>query len=134
MVAMQQTVPRVTMDALLEGMARRGLVDPPTAVRALRATLVVLGECFVDDEALALAEMLPEELARIVDNVEHDGVRGWSDLYGRVGKYARTSAAHATEHAQIVLAVLGEVVDHERRTRFARALPEPAANAMLGVR
>lgn len=133
MVASTDPARPITMEILLDGMARRGLSDTRLAVRALRATLVVLGECFVDDEAFALAEILPEELARVVDNVEHDGDRGTADLYDRVGEHARTSAAHAAAHAEIVLAVLGEVIDQERRARLARALPEQAAGVLLGL-
>jgi uncharacterized protein (DUF2267 family) len=132
MYARSRPATPVTMETLLAVMARRGLPDAAAAARALRATLHVLGECFVDDEALALAEVLPEELARIVDNVEYDGARGTADLYDRVGVYAHTSAPRATEHAQIVLAALGELIDHERRSRFARALPDQAAEVLLG--
>lgn len=134
MIATDRSTRRITTEALLEGMARRGLSDVSLAVRTLRATLLVLGECLVDDEAFALAELLPEELARVVDNVEHDGSRGAADLYHRVGIYARTSVANATEHTQIVLAALGEAIDHERRARLARALPEQAASVFLGAR
>lgn len=133
MVASTDPARQITTETLLDGMARRGLSDRGLAVRALRATLLVLGECFLDDEAFALAEILPAELARVIDNVEHDGDRGTADLYHRVGEHARTSAAHATEHAQIVLAVLGEVIDQDRRTRLARALPEQAAGVLLGL-
>ncbi len=123
---------RMTFDGLLERLARRGLPDRETAKRALRATLAVLGERLVDDEAAALAELLPAELAPAVDNVEYDADFGSADLYERVGRRELTAAGAAKEHAEMVLGALGDFLDDDLRTRLARALPRQVGEVLLG--
>lgn len=123
---------RMTLDGLLERLARRGLPDRETAHRALRATLAVLGERLVDDEAAALAEVLPAELARVVENAEYDADFGSADLYERVRCREMTTAGDAKEHASIILGALGELLDDDVRARLARALPLQVAEVLLG--
>ena len=123
---------RMTLDGLLERLARRGLPDRETAKRALRATLAVLGERLVDDEAAALAALLPAELAPAVGNVEYDADFGSADLYERVGRRELTAAGAAKEHAEMVLGALGDCLDDDLRTRLARALPRQVGEVLLG--
>jgi uncharacterized protein (DUF2267 family) len=48
---------RISTEILLEALAEQGLTDPDVALAALRATVAVLGERLVEDEAKALAEV-----------------------------------------------------------------------------
>ncbi len=123
---------RMAMDGLLARLARRGLPDGETAVRALRATLAVLGERLVDDEAAALAEVLPAELAPAVENVEYDSDFGSADLYDRVRHRELTTPGDAKEHAEMIIGALGEFLDDDLRARLARALPLQVAEVLLG--
>ena len=123
---------RMTLEGLLESLARRGLPDRETAKRAVRATLAVLGERLVDDEAAALAAVLPAELAQAVDNVEYDADFGSADLYERVARRELTAAGAAKEHAEMILGALGEFLDDDLRARLARALPRQVGDVLLG--
>ena len=123
---------RMTLDDLLERFARRGLPDSETAMRAVRSTLAVLGERLVDDEAAALAGVLPAELATSLERVEYDADFGSADLYERVGRRELTTAGDAKEHAEIVIGALGELLDDDLRMRLARALPRQVGAVLLG--
>ena len=125
---------RISMDALLSRLAQHGLGDEGAACRSLRATLAVLGERLVDDEAMALAEVVPLELAKSVENSEYDRDFSTEELYERVRRRGRTTAAHAKENTAIVLTALGECLSHDLRRRIARGLPEQAAELLLGGR
>ena len=123
---------RMTLDGLLDRVARRGLTDGETAHRALRATLAVLGERLVDDEAAALADVLPAELAPTVENVEYDADFGSADLYDRVRRREMTTAGDAKEHVEMIVGALGDCLGADLRTRLARALPRQVAEVLLG--
>jgi uncharacterized protein (DUF2267 family) len=114
-------------------MRRRGLA-PDEADRALRATLAVIGERLVDDEAKTLASWLPNRLAKVVEDSEYDADFGTRELFTRVARRMRTNPGRALEDAEIVLASLGEALGGERAGRLARALPETAADLVLGKR
>ena len=58
---------QISMDALLDHLAQKGLSNEVEAHDVLRATLAVLGERLVEDEAEVLADALPGELAEIVE-------------------------------------------------------------------
>ena len=118
---------------LTEGLTRRGL-DGEEGQRALRATLAVLGERLVDDEARMLASWLPRPLAKLVEDADYDTSFGSNELFVRVARRMKTSPGRALEGAEVVLASLGEALGTERAKRLARALPETAAELVLGVR
>ncbi|MBS2018863.1 MAG: DUF2267 domain-containing protein [Deltaproteobacteria bacterium] len=124
---------RIDERILRQGMARRGLATEEGG-RALRATLAVIGERLVDDEAHALASWLPSELATIVEDAEYDADFGTQELFVRVARRMKAPTGRALEDAEIVLATLGEVLGVERATRLARAMPETAAGLILGHR
>lgn len=123
---------RISMDTLLDRLAQHGLTDATAARRSLAATLAVVGERLVDDEARALAEVVPAELALSIEGSEYDSDFGTDELFERVRRREHTSPARAREDAEIVLAVLGGCVNQERRRRIARGLPEQAAALWLG--
>jgi uncharacterized protein (DUF2267 family) len=122
------------MPTLLEGLAQRGLADETAARHLLRATVAVLGERLVDDEAEALAKVVPAELAACIDRSEYDGDFSADELYERVRRREHTPDARAKESAEIVLAVLGACLSPDLRMRIARGLPEQAAELLRGGR
>lgn len=124
---------RIDEGRLAEIMARRGL-SAEEAGRALRATLAVLGERLVDDEAKMLASWLPNGLAKIVEDTDYDADFGTRELFTRVARRMRANAGRAVEDTEIVLAALGETLGGERAKRLAKALPETAADLVLGKR
>jgi uncharacterized protein (DUF2267 family) len=125
---------RIAMNELLERLAHRGLVDEVEARASLRATLTVLGERLVDDEAKVLAEVVPDEIAESIEESEYDSDFGTEELFERVRRREHISASRARENAEIVLLALGECLSAERRRRVARGLPEQAAELLLGAR
>ena len=122
----------ITTEALLERSTQRGLSDGETARRTLRATLAVLGQRLVDDEAAALADVLPSEMASAVENVEYDADFDSADFYERVARRTLTPAGNARELAEIVIGALGECLDEDLRVRLARALLLQIAAVLLG--
>lgn len=125
---------RIRKDVLLENLARRGLEDEVTALHALRSTLAVLGERLVDDEAEALAAVLPQDIARSIEDVDYDTDFNTAELFERVRRREHSTPARSKESAEIVLSALGECLSRDRRVRIARALPERAAELLLGDR
>jgi len=125
--------PRISMAAVLDRLAEQGLQDE-AARRSLYATVAVLGERLVDDEARALAEALPGELAESIEGVEYDSDFSTEELFERVRRRMHTTPARAREDAEIVLAALGDFMSQDRRRRIAHGLPEQAAEIWLGTR
>ena len=126
--------PRIPMSSVLTRLAEQGLTEE-AARRSLYATIAVLGERLVDDEARALADLLPGELAESLEGVEYDSDFGTDELFERVRRRLHTTPARAREDAEIVLAVLGDAIGHDdRRRRIAHGLPERAAEIWLGNR
>lgn len=122
---------RITTVALVDRLLDEGLADAETARRALNATLAVLGERLADEAASALTEVLPLELAEIIEGVEYDSDFGTDELIERVRRRERSSVRGAREHAELVLRVLGRALERARRARIARGLPEHAAELLL---
>lgn len=125
---------RITMQTLLDGMAQRGLVDETASRHVLRATLTVLGERLVDDEAQALVDVVPAELAECIDRSEYDGDFSAEELFDRVRRREHTPDSRAKESAEIALTVLGACLGPDVRMRIARGLPERAAELLRGGR
>jgi len=123
---------RLSLDTILDRLAERGLTDDATARAALHATLAVIGERLVEDEARALAEVLPDELAMLVATNDYDGDFDDAELFERVSRRAHERSGRAREEAEIVLAVLGDCLGAERRRRIARGLPSLAAQLLGG--
>jgi|GEM_PF-2031053 len=126
--------PRIPMSTVLERLAEQGLTED-AARRSLYATIAVLGERLVEDEARALAEVLPGELAESIEGAEYDCDFGTEELFERVRRRLHTTPARAREDAEIVLAVLGDALGRDdRRRRIAHGLPDRAAEIWLGSR
>jgi uncharacterized protein (DUF2267 family) len=125
--------PRISMHTLLDALSAHGLADEATARAALRATLSVLGERLVEDEAKALAEVMPAELAGVIEE-GYDSDFSADELFERVRRREHTGPSRAREDAEIVLAVIGELLDGDRRQRIARGLPGLAGELLHGRR
>ncbi len=125
---------RLSLDTILDRLAERGLTEDASARAALHATLAVMGERLVEDEARALAEVLPDELAMLVAANDYDGDFDDAELFERVSRRAHERSGRAREEAEIVLAVLGDCLGAERRRRIARGLPSLAAQLLEGER
>ena len=123
---------RLSLDTILDRLAERGLTDDAIARAALHATLAVIGERLVEDEARALAEGLPDELAMLVATSEYDSSFDDDELFERVSRRAHERCGRAREEAEIVLGVLGDCLGAERRGRIARGLPSLAARLLEG--
>lgn len=125
---------QISLDTILDRLAERGLTDDVAALRVLHATLAVLGERLVEDEALALAQVLPDELAKIVTTSDYDSDFTADELFDRVRRREHANGARAREEAEIVLGVLGDCLSADRRHRIARGLPGVAAELLRGER
>lgn len=125
--------PRIPMQTLLDALAQQGLTDANAARRALRSTLSVVGERLVEDEAKALAEVLPAELSVLIEG-NYDSSFDDDELFERVRRREDARPGRAREDAEIVLAVVGEQLDHDRRVRIARGLPGLAGELLRGDR
>lgn len=123
----------LSVDTILDRLAERGLTDDVKARTVLDATLAVLGERLVQDEAQALADVLPRELATLVTTSDYDSDFTAEELFDRVRRRAHENGGRAREEAEIVLAVLGECLGtDDRRHRISRGLPGIAAQLLEG--
>lgn len=113
--------------ALIETVMRDGLPSARIASRAVVATLHVLGERLTDDEAKLVADALPTDLARVIEQREYEGDFDASELYGRFAEIAKTSPGDAREQVDVVLRVVAELLDDDARARVSRALPPELA-------
>jgi uncharacterized protein (DUF2267 family) len=125
---------QISIDTILDRMAERGLTDHAKARGALHATLAVLGERLVEDEAQALVQVLPDELAKVLATSDYDSDFTAEELFERVRRREHADAARAREEAEIVLTVLGDCLSADRRQRVARGLPGLAAQLLAGER
>jgi uncharacterized protein (DUF2267 family) len=123
----------ISRAALLERLADSRIPDREVAEKALRATLAVLSQRLMDDEAGALAACLPADLARVVgqsDYYDYDADFGDAEFYDRVRRRERTTPSGVHEHVDVVVRSLGELLDPDVRRRLARALPERIASRL----
>jgi uncharacterized protein (DUF2267 family) len=128
---------RISLDTIMDRLAERGLTDQARARRVLHATLAVVGERLVEDEAQALAEVLPDELAPLLATAGYDSDFTADELFDRVARREHVSdrpSGRAREEAEVVLAVLGDCLSADRRHRIARGLPGVAGPRVAGDR
>ena len=84
---------------------------PGEAEQAIVATFDTLGERISGGEASDIAELLPEELAEPLRRAGGDAERfGLEAFFRRVAEKENTDVSKATEHASVVMAVLGQAI------------------------
>ena len=101
---------------------RAGFAGRAETLRAVRATLMAIGERLSDDERALLAREVPGAFARALDRVAYLGDFDSEELYARVARHEAVGLGFAVEHAQIVCEVLGELMAAEPARRLRRAL------------
>lgn len=112
--------------------ARTGLDSPADAERVLRATLGVLGQRLVVEEADAIGRELPSELADALRRSKYERDFEPDELFDRVARREATPPGFAREHAAVVFQLLAEALSPEVLLRLDKHLG--AAWARLFVR
>ncbi len=93
------------------GVQDRPLLDSPEeAVRAIGASLETLGERLPPDEAHSLAEQLPPELGRYLEQAAGGQNFDLDEFYTRVSERQGVDISEGTACAQVVMEVLAEPV------------------------
>jgi uncharacterized protein (DUF2267 family) len=119
---------------LVEAVLERAVPNREVAERVLHSTLTVLGQRLMDDEALALAACLPEELARPLEQSEYseyDGDFDATEFYERVRRRERASRGASKEHVNVALQALGANLDETLRARLTRVLPKAIGDQLV---
>jgi uncharacterized protein (DUF2267 family) len=98
-----------------------GCENDEEAVAAISATLRVLGQRLETVDVLDIE--LPERFRGLLSELPKETSFDLPDLYHRVAEHEETPDGFATEHAQVVLHVLGEVVDADGRLQLLAQLP-----------
>jgi uncharacterized protein (DUF2267 family) len=95
-------------------------------VRAIRATLMPLGQRLQADEAKDLASTLPMEIGwYLTGPVEESGQRfGWREYVERVSAIDKSEFPEAAYRAQVVMDLVGEVVPEAELRQIREQLPE----------
>ncbi|MEW6116848.1 MAG: DUF2267 domain-containing protein [Nitrospirota bacterium] len=92
----------------VQNSARLGSTDE--AVKAIGATLEVLGERLVRGEAEDLAAQLPSEIGRYLLETQQTRRFDLKEFFNRVSEREGVDLPTATHHARVVLSVLTEAV------------------------
>lgn len=98
-------------------------VDDDATSRACTATVRALGEVLTLDEREQLARSFPAELGRALPTARSTAQFEESHFYWRVAIAEGVALPIATEHAQVVCRVLGELMPADERARLVRHLP-----------
>ena len=103
-------------------------------VRAIRATLLTLGQRLPEGNAKDLAASLPVEIKWYLTGAVHEhGQRfGWSTFVERVGEIEQTDPSEAAYHARVVIDLVHTLVPESDFQQLRDALPEPEADENWG--
>jgi uncharacterized protein (DUF2267 family) len=119
------------------GQAQHRLDMPGTGetVRAIRATLVTLGERIPEGNAADLAASLPIEIKWYLTGAVHDhGQRfDWSEFVERVSEIEGADPADAAYHARVVIDLVHEQVPESDFQQLRDMLPESEADENWGM-
>jgi uncharacterized protein (DUF2267 family) len=92
------------------------------AARAIRATVIAIGERLRDDERAALGRALPGAFTTALERAAYAGDFEKSDLFARVARHGGVGPGFGAEHAQVVCQALGELLPAETLTRLRKEL------------
>lgn len=98
--------------------------DDDATSRACAATVRALGEVLTLDEREQLARSFPADVRRALPPGHPTAPFDENHFYWRVAIAEGVPLPIATEHAQVVCRVLGELMPNEERARLVRHLPE----------
>lgn len=87
-----------------------GFAGRAEAMRAIRATVMAIGERLRDDERAAFERNLPPSTFAALERVAYLGDFDRDELYARVARHEAVSPGFALEHAQIVCRALAEAL------------------------
>jgi uncharacterized protein (DUF2267 family) len=99
-----------------------GFTGRADAARAVRATVVALGERLQDDERAAFARALPPTLAQALDRAAYFGDFDRDELFARVARHENVEPGFAMEHAEVACRALGELLPEEALAHLRRQL------------
>jgi uncharacterized protein (DUF2267 family) len=96
------------------------------AVRAIRATLMTLGQRIPDGNAEDLAASLPMEIKwYLTGAVQDHGQRfDWTEFVSRVSKIEETDRPEAAYHAQVIMELVSTLVPASDLRQLRDQLPE----------
>ncbi|WP_181691636.1 DUF2267 domain-containing protein [Natronomonas sp. LN261] len=96
------------------------------AVRAIRATLLTLGQRIPEGNAEDLAASLPMEIKWYPSGAVHEhGQRfGWAEFVDRVSEIEKTDPATAAYHARVIVDLVCELVPESDFEQLRDLLPE----------
>ena len=113
---------------ILDGIAERGgFRDRAQAEEAALATLEVLGQGLLEEEARDLSRELPYRLGLALFCARRVKPFGAEELYERVSRRERVARCFGMEHAQIVCGLVGELLSPGARARLCAHLPKDLA-------
>jgi uncharacterized protein (DUF2267 family) len=97
-----------------------GFAGRHEAMRAVRATVLAIGERLRDDERALLARDLPPSTHLALERCGYEGDFPLEQLYVRVARHEGVQLGFAVEHAKIVCRALGETLPGESLARLRR--------------
>ena len=112
---------------------RADLDSPDVARRAIAAALETLGERLLAEDAHRLAEELPPELGRYVEDAETGQQFDVDDFFTRVSYREGTDISLATDHARIVLGLLRRAVSPGVMSRIHARLEKQYDSLFRGI-
>jgi uncharacterized protein (DUF2267 family) len=99
-----------------------GFAGRAEAMRAIRATLLALGERLRDEERSRLARDVPPSAQSVLDRAAYAGDFDRDELYARVARHEGVDRGFAVEHAGLVCGVLGELLSDEAMVHLRKEL------------
>jgi uncharacterized protein (DUF2267 family) len=119
-------------DALISRVTHlSGFPGRADAMRAIRATLVALGERLRDEERAALERELPASLRSLLNRAAYTGDFDRNELFARVARHGGLDRGCALEYAEVVCSALAMELPWESLTRLRRELGPSIASLLV---
>ncbi len=113
---------------------RLELPETGETVRAIRATLMTLGQRLPAGQAEDLAASLPIEIKWYLTGAvaEHGQRFGWQEFVERVSEIERTDPSTAAYHARVIIDLLETLVPESDFRQLRESLPESEGDENWG--
>jgi uncharacterized protein (DUF2267 family) len=108
-----------------------GFAGRADVMRAIRATLVALGERLRDEERAALAREIPRSLRSLLDRAAYAGDFDRDELFARVARHGALDRGRALEYAEIVCEALATELPWDLLARLRRELGPSIASLLV---